>query len=144
MVPSVRDAVNKHVSWPQEPFDKKPLGLPKQAKVVSNPVTFSLNETMVAINASDVLSDLRSEELVLGKPKDNSLLSRLPRHLIEQRHFYPLFPPVDRTILPKTGTEDGIAAGMPLDVSYLKLGEWLNVKPDLLITPSMLPPFGKV
>ena len=144
MIPSVRDAVNKHVSWPQEPFDRKVLGLPKQAKVVSNPVTFSLNESMVAINASDVLYDLRSEEVVLGKPKDNSLLSRLPRHLIEQRHFYPLFPPVDRNILPKPGTADGVATGMPLDLSYFKLGEWLNVKPDLLITPSTLPPFGKV
>ena len=138
MIPSVRDAVNKHVSWPQEPFDRKVLGLPKQAKVVSNPVTFSLNESMVAINASDVLYDLRSEEVVIGHPKDNSLLSRLPRHLIEQRHFYPLFPPVDRS------TADGVATGMPLDLSYLKLGEWLNVKPDLLITPSTLPPFGKV
>ena len=144
MVPSVRDAVNKHVSWPQEPFHKPALGLPKQARMVTNPVTISLNETLVGISASDVLYNLRSEENVVGKPKDNSLLSRLPRHLIQQRHFYPLFPPGDRTTLPKTGTECGVATGMPLDVSYLKLGEWLNVRPDLLITPSTLPPFGKV
>lgn len=144
MVPSVRDAVNKHVSWPQEPFDKKALGLPKQVKMVTNPVAISLNETLVGISASDVLYDLRSEEVVVGKPKDNSLLSRLPRHVIQQRHFYPLFPPVDRNSLPKTGTSDGLATGMPLDLSYLKLGEWLNVRPDLLITPSTLPPFGKV
>ena len=144
MIPSVRDAVNKHVSWPQEPFDKRVLGLPKQARMVTNPVTISLNETLVGISASDVLYDLRSEEIVVGKPKDNGLLARLSRHLIQQRHFYPLFPPRDRTSLPKTGTDYSVATGMPLDVSYLKLGEWLNIKPDLLVTPSALPPFGKV
>ena len=144
MVPSVRDAVNKHVSWPQEPFHKPTLGLPKQARMVTNPVTISLNETLVSISASDVLYDLRSEEIVVGKPKDTSLLSRLPRHLIQQRHFYPLYPPGDRTLLPKIGTENGVATGMPLDLSYLKLGEWLNIRPDLLITPSTLPPFIKV
>jgi len=143
LVPSVRDLVNKHVSWPQEPFEKKPLGLPKQAKVVTNPVTISLNEIVVGISAQDVLYDLRREEVIVGKPKENSLLARLPRHLIQQRHFFPLFPPTDRTALPKPGTKDGVAIGMPLDVSYLKLGEWLNVTPDMLITPSALSPFAK-
>ena len=144
LVPSMRDAVNKHVSWPQEPFDKKVLGLPKQAKVVTNPVTISLNEIVVGISAQDVLDDLRREEIKVGKPKEQSILARLPRHLIQQRHFFPLFPPADRTSLLKTGTEEGVATGMPLDVSYLKLGEWLNVRPDMLITPSNLSPFAKV
>ena len=144
LVPSVRDAVNKHVSWPQEPFEKKLLGLPKQVKVVTNPVTVSLNEIVVGISSQDVLYDLRREEVVVGRPKDTSLLSRLPRHVIQQRHFYPLFPPSDRTGLPKTGTVEGVATGMPLDISYAKLGEWLNVRPDLLITPSALSPFAKV
>src|SRR5699024_7326972 len=36
LVPSVRDAVSKHVSWPQEQLPKKELGLPKQARMVSN------------------------------------------------------------------------------------------------------------
>ena len=144
MVPSTRDVVNKHVSWPQEPFARKELGLPKQAKMVSNPVTISLNEIVVGISAQDVLYELRREEVVVGRPKESSMLARLPKHLIQQRHFFPLFPPVDRTMLPKTGTEDGVATGMPLDVSYLKLGEWLDVRPDMLITPSALPPFAKV
>ena len=148
LIPSVRDAVNKHVSWPQEPFDKKHvnLGLPKAAKVVTNPVTISLNEIVVSISAHDVLYDLRREELTVGKPKENNLLARLPRHLIQQRHFYPIFPPTDRTTLakPTWRDEEAVATGMPLDVSYLKLGDWLNVRPDLLITPSALSPFAKV
>ena len=144
IIPSVRDAANKHVSWPQEPFTKKELGLPKQVSTVSNPVTISLNEIVVGISAQDILYDLRREEVVVGKPKENNILNRLPRHVIQQRHFFPVFPPVNRTILPKAGTEEGIATGMPLDISYMKLGEWLNVRPDVLILPSALSPFAKV
>jgi len=80
----------------------------------------------------------------VGAPKEHNVLMRLPKHLIQQRHFFPLFPPVNRTLLPKTGVEEGLATGVPLDVSYLKLGEWLNVRPDILITPSALSPFAKV
>lgn len=144
LVPSVRDIVNKHVSWPQEPFEKRTLSLPKQVKVVTNPVTISLNEIVIGISAQDVLYDLRREEVLVGRPSETSLLSRLPRHIIQQRHFYPIFPPSDRTNLPKTGTDEGVGTGMPMDVSYLKLGEWLNVRPDMLITPSALSPFAKV
>ena len=144
LVPSVRDALNKHVSWPQEPYAKKELGLPKQARMVTNPVTVSINEMVIGISAQDILYDLRREEVVVGKAKEGNILARLPRHLIQQRHFFPMFPPVNRSLLPKAGTEEGVATGMPLDISYLKLGEWLNVRPDVLISPSALSPFAKV
>lgn len=148
-VPSTRDVMNKHVSWPQDNLPGKKLGLPKQAKMVSNPVTISINEIVVAISAQDVLYELRSEEVTVGESKGSiakgsQLLSRLPRHLIQQRHFFPLYPPVDRTLLPKTGTEEGIATGVSMDVSYWKLGEWLEARPDMLIQPSALPQFAKV
>ena len=144
IIPSVRDAINKHVAWPQKNHEKKELGLPKQAKMVSNPVTILLNEIVIGISAQDILYDLRREELVVGRPKESNILARLPRHIIQQRHFFPIFPPVNRTNLPKTGTEESVATGMPLDVSYLKLGEWLNVRPDILVVPSALSPFAKV
>ncbi|KAL9593876.1 MAG: hypothetical protein Q9219_007343 [cf. Caloplaca sp. 3 TL-2023] len=143
-IPSTRDLLNKHVSWPQDNLPGKKLGLPKQAKMVSNPVTVSINEIVVGISAQDILYELRREEVVVGKPKENNLLARLPKYLIEQRHFFPLYPPVDRTLLPKTGTEEGVATGTPIDVSYLKLGEWLEARPDMLIQPSALPQFAKV
>lgn len=143
-VPSTRELMSKHVSWPQENIQGRKNGLPKQAKMVSNPVVVSINEVLVGISAQDILYELRREEVVVGKPKENNLLARLPKHLIQQRHFFPLYPPVDRTLLPKTGTEEGIATGMPLDVSYLKLGEWLEARPDMLIQPSILPQFAKV
>jgi DNA polymerase alpha subunit B len=143
LVPSVRDAVSKHVSWPQEQLPKKELGLPKQARMVSNPVTFSMNETVIGMCSHDVLWELRKEESWFGTPKDG-LLPRLVKYLIEQRHFNPIFPPSSRSSLPKPGTEDGLATGAALDVGYLKLGEWWNVRPDILIVPSLLPPFVKV
>ncbi|KAI9928168.1 hypothetical protein ASPWEDRAFT_39028 [Aspergillus wentii DTO 134E9] len=142
LVPSVRDAVSKHVSWPQEQLPKKELGLPKQVRVVSNPVTLSFNETVIGMCSHDVLFELRSEEAIHGRPKEGSLLTRLPKYLVEQRHFMPIFPPSSRESLPKSGS--GIATGAMLDLSYSKLGEWWNVRPDVLITPSVLPPFVKV
>ncbi|PWY66118.1 DNA polymerase [Aspergillus heteromorphus CBS 117.55] len=144
LVPSVRDAVSKHVSWPQEQLPKKELGLPKQVRMVSNPVTLSLNETVIGMCSHDVLYELRREEVLHGKPHEGSLLTRLPKYLIEQRHFQPMFPSSAREMLPHTGTESGLATGAMVDVSYAKLGEWWNVRPDVLIVPSMLPPFVKV
>lgn len=144
LVPSVKDAINKHVSWPQEPFPRKELGLPKSVKVIGNPMTLSLNEINLGISSQDIFTELRQEEVTGGKPKDPAVLARLPKYLIEQRHFFPLFPPASRESLPKTGTRSGIPAGAMLDTSYLKLGEIINVRPDLLIVPSALPPFAKV
>lgn len=144
LVPSVRDVIAKHVSWPQDPFPKKETGLPRQVRIVGNPMALSLNEVVMGISSQDPLFELRSEELVGGRPSDAQLLSRLPRYLIEQRHYFPLFPPMDRTKLPKTGTADGVATGSMLDTSYLRLGDMVNVRPDVLVVPSALPPFAKV
>lgn len=144
LVPSVKDVISKHVSWPQEPTPRKELGLPKSAKIIGNPMTLSLNEIAIGISSQDILTELRQSEVVGGRLKESSLLARLPAYLIEQRNFFPLFPPVDRGSLPKTGAGDNRPVGSMLDTSYLKLGEMVNVRPDVLIIPSALPPFAKV
>ncbi|KAJ5492169.1 DNA polymerase alpha subunit B N-terminal [Penicillium expansum] len=123
---------------------KKDLGLPKQVRMVSNPVTLSFNESVIGMCSHDVLSELRREEVLHGRPAEANLLTRLPKYLVEQRHFFPLFPPTARSNLPKPGSEGGLATGAMLDLPYMKLGEWWNVRPDILIVPSMLPPFVKV
>lgn len=143
LVPSVKDAISKHVSWPQEPFPRKDLGLPKSARIIGNPMTLSLNEISLGVSSLDVLQELRYEELVGGKAK-TEILARLPRYLIEQRNFFPIFPPSDRRTLTKTGTAGGMPAGAMLDTSYLKLGEIINVRPDLMIVPSIISPFARV
>ncbi|EEH09961.1 DNA polymerase alpha/primase associated subunit [Histoplasma capsulatum G186AR] len=146
LVPSVRDAISKHVSFPQEKLLKRDLDLfqTKQVRTVPNPVTLSLNENVFGMCSHDVLYELRQEEVLGGRPSEGGLLTRLSRYLIEQRHFLPVFPPTARGNLPKSGVEGGLATGAMLDTSYLKLGEWWNVRPDVLITPSILPPFVKV
>jgi DNA polymerase alpha subunit B len=144
LIPSVRDVIDKHISWPQDAFPRKELGLPKSARIIGNPMTLSMNEMVMGISSQDILYQLRHEELVGGKTSDPNLLSRICRYLIEQRHYFPLFPPTDRQKLPKTGTAEGVPVGAMLDISYLKLGEMMNVRPDVLIVPSSLPPFAKV
>ena len=145
LVPSARDAVSKHVAWPQDALVRKGLGLPKQARCVTNPTVISLNEVVVGVSAQDVFYDLRREEVNVGsRLTEPNLFARLARHVIRQSHFFPLFPPVNRDALPKPGFADGVATGTPIDVSYLKLAEWPSVRPDVLIMPSSLPPFSKV
>lgn len=146
LVPSVRDVIDKHVSWPQDAFPRRELGLPKAARIVGNPITLSMNEMVLGVSSQDVLYELRHEEVTGGRLTDANAMSRACRYLLEQRHYFPLFPPVDRRKLLKTGVDEGrgIATGPMLDTSYLKLGEMVNVRPDVLITPSTLPPFAKV
>lgn len=144
LIPSVKDAISKHVSWPQEPFPRKELGLPKSVRVIGNPMTLSINEISLGISSQDILTELKFSEVTGGANKDPSILGRLPKYLVEQRNFFPLFPPLDREKLPKTGTQGGRPVGSMLDISYLKLGDMINVRPDLLVVPSALPPFAKV
>ncbi|KAI8622978.1 DNA polymerase alpha/epsilon subunit B [Xylariaceae sp. FL1651] len=144
LIPSVRDVIDKHVSWPQEPFPKKDLGLPKMTRIVGNPMTLSINEMVLGISSQDILWDIHHQELVGSKPVTSDLMSRISRYLIEQRHYFPVFPPVDRSKLPKAGTAEGTPLGVGLDTSYLKLGEMVNVRPDVLVVPSALPPFARV
>lgn len=146
MVPSVRDVLDKHVSWPQDTIPRKELGLPKSVRIVSNPMTLSVNEMVLGLSSQDVLYELRSEELAknVGPGSGGDLMGRLCRYLVEQRHYFPLFPPSDRTKLPKTGTEEALATGAAVDLGYLKLGEMVNVRPDVMLVPSSLPPFSRV
>ncbi|KAI9780291.1 MAG: DNA-directed DNA polymerase alpha subunit pol12 [Candelina submexicana] len=144
LIPSIRDAISRHVSWPQDRLSRRDLGLPKQARLVSNPFTFALNEVTIGASAQDVLSALRLEEVISGKLTEPNILARLASYLIDQRHFFPLFPPPDQENLQKASSGNGLPVGAGLDTSYLRLGEWLNVRPDVLITPSVITPFAKV
>ncbi|KAI5862737.1 DNA polymerase alpha, subunit B [Durotheca rogersii] len=144
LVPSVRDIIARHVSWPQEPFPRKDLGLVKAVRIIGNPMTLSINEMVLGISSQDVLWDLHQQELTGGRPIDPDPLSRASRYLIQQRHYFPVFPPADRQKLSEAGAAEGLPIGAVLDTSYLKLGEIIDVRPDVLILPSALAPFAKV
>ncbi|KAK5122090.1 hypothetical protein LTR85_004336 [Meristemomyces frigidus] len=157
LVPSIRDAISKHVSWPQDRFPRQALGLPKQVQVVTNPILLSVNEIMFGISTQDILSELRRENVYQGRKGAafaDDMLARLTSAVIDQRHFFPIFPPQAREGLPKPagiagevpepGGEERLPVGASLELGYLQLGEWLNVKPDVLVLPSVLNPFAKV
>ncbi|KKY13925.1 putative dna polymerase alpha primase associated subunit [Diplodia seriata] len=157
---SVRDAIAKHVSYPQDRLKRQEVSLPRQATIVTNPVTISINEMVVGITSLDILDMLRREECVSEKAKMTNAMVRWGASLISQRSFCPVFPPTAREVFPKIEADrDGATAGegegeddridvLPvgamLDTSFVKLTEWLNVRPDVLITPSALTPFAKV
>jgi DNA polymerase alpha subunit B len=158
LVPSVRDIISKHVSFPQDRLPRAALGLPKQCQIVTNPITLSINEVVFGISSHDILSELRRENVYApgksGAGFNDDLLARLSGHLIDQRHYFPVFPAQSRENLPKIapvpgevpapGHEERQPIGANLDISYLKLAEWLKVRPDVLILPSTLTPFAKV
>jgi DNA polymerase alpha subunit B len=144
LCPSLRDAISKHVAWPQDRLARKELGLPKQASVVPNPMLISLNEVMFGISNLDIMQQISATEVVHKSVRQKNFLERLSRQILEQRHFFPLFPPADRQPSEQLPNELSFAPiGSCLDVAYLKLGE-LRVKPDVLLTTSILPPFVKV
>lgn len=144
LVPSVRDVLSRHVSWPQDLLPRKDLGLPRAVRIVPNPMNLFVNEMILGISSQDVLYELRSEELLAGDVPQGNPGARLSRYLLEQRHYFPVFPPADRSRLPKTGTEEGVAPGGVLDTGFLQLGEMGGVKPDVLLVPSALQPFARV
>jgi DNA polymerase alpha subunit B len=148
LCPSSRDAVARHVAWPQDKLvpRRADLALPRTVNLVTNPMLLSLNEAHVAVSNLDALQQIGATEAVARsvRMRGGEFLERLARQLLEQRHLFPVFPPADR--MPAVDDEEELPAGpigSCLDVAYLKLGE-LKVKPDVLVTPSMLPPFVKV
>lgn len=161
LVPNLRDAHHHHAAFPQDKFVKKELGLGaagKMVQCVTNPMTVSMNEITVGMSSIDILDMLRREELAGGKSKVVNIYERSARNIIEQRSFLPVFPPTAREKqLPpavveekviKSSTEQDpedeqgpspyLPLGSMVDTSYLKLGEMLTVRPDILITPSVL------
>lgn len=157
LVPSLRDAHHHHAAFPQDKFVKRELGLGaagKTVQCVTNPMTLSMNEFIVGMSSLDILDMLRREEITAGKAKATNPYERGARNMIEQRSFLPLTPPTAREKLAapapldqKLHKEDADAQqdpspflplGTMVDTSYLKLGEMLNVRPDILITPSVL------
>jgi DNA polymerase alpha subunit B len=150
IVPSLRDAVSKHAAWPQDRLVKKDFQLPRQASVVTNPITMSLNEIVLGISSLDVRDQLRATSLIGGKAAHGDFLARLCENVLSQRHYFPVFPPVERTSLGDTSSSsedvmdvDVKTIGASLDISYLKLGE-ISTGLDIMALPSSLKPFVKV
>lgn len=154
LVPSLQDACIKHCSYPQDSFDRKKLGLPKNIRVIPNPSTFSVNETMVACSNLDVFKDLR-EVFSPGETLPSNRFERIAGHIFDQRRFYPVFPgSINRTTKDNnTSLYSGLmgdqlattlVGGSSLEVPYMGLAELGDTLPDILVAPSELKFFAKV
>lgn len=167
LVPSLRDAHHHAAAFPQDKFLKKELGFGPTGKLVqcvTNPMTLSMNEFIVGMSTLDIFDMLRREEIASGKAQAVNFYERCAKNIIEQRNFLPLFPPTAREKLmapapveqkllqnkaangdkeeaeaeADQGPSPFLPLGTMLDTSYLKLSDMLNVRPDVLITPSAL------
>lgn len=135
LVPSTDDMIHTHYAYPQPFLDKSDptLGLPKRVRCLPNPSVFYVNELAIGVSTADTLGDLRREELVQrvqsgsqGTPQSkgvNDPIVRLARHVLGQRHFYPLFPPSP-------------VSRVPLDLSHSRLCAFDTSTPDLILLPS--------
>jgi len=147
-VPDVNDAMHSPV-FPQPPLQKPDLGDegpqdPGQIIMAPNPCTLHINEVVVGVSCIDVLMHLSQEDTAkeppaaegAGKkattavptPTKRSRLVRLAESLIEQRSYYPIFPPPPNAMVEMAQTKQ---FAMPC-------------VPDIMILPSRLQHFAKV
>ncbi|WOO78183.1 DNA polymerase alpha subunit B [Vanrija pseudolonga] len=146
LIPSVKDLISRHVAYPQAMLEREGLGLSKAVKLLPNPCTFSINEISIALASTDVLFHLRREEVFQraeeadpdpsvpagGNPQGDAIANAV-RHVLGQRHFYPLFP-----------APENVSHEVNLDVTHWNLLRLPESAPDVLILPSKLKHFSKV
>ena len=97
---------------------------------MSNPCTLQINEVTVGITSTDALLHLSTDETNANLPP-GSRITRMAQHFLQQRSYYPLFPPPS---LP----------GMEMNLELTKMKQWnMPCQPDLLILPSKLTTFAK-
>ncbi|OUM51618.1 hypothetical protein BVG19_g729 [[Candida] boidinii] len=90
LIPSTKDANNKHAAYPQDSFDRKLLGLTKNFKCFPDPCTFQLNEVLIGVSNMDIFKDLK--DVNKGSYAKQLRFDRISDHLIQQRRYYPIFP----------------------------------------------------
>lgn len=94
---------------------------------LSNPCTFKINELVFGVTSTDVMFHINSQEtnsnLLAG-----SRLRRIAQHMLQQRSYYPLFPP---------------PFSSPTNLDLKRMDNWqMPVMPDVLIAPSCLSCFA--
>lgn len=93
---------------------------------VSNPCTLQVNEIVIGVSGTDTIFHMSADE-TNGNLVPGSRLARISQHMLQQRSYYPLFPP---------------APGTNLDLKQMK--QWdMPCQPDILIVPSKLTSFAR-
>nr|XP_020447769.1 DNA polymerase alpha subunit B [Monopterus albus] len=126
-VPSQRD-VHHHFIYPQPPFTL-PNRIRDQAQhvtLVSDPCTLLIDGVTIGLTSTDILFHMGAEEISCGTGSDR--FSRILKHMLTQRSYYPLYPPVE-----------------DVNMDYEKFQSFgqMPLTPDVLIVPSELRYFVK-
>jgi DNA polymerase alpha subunit B len=138
LIPSQKDSCHPWVAFPQPPLGAtmsrdeyaslSNLGLVNRdgemiANLFPNPVQFTINEVVFAVSNNDIISDIMKVHTI----RTDRFICAFS-HIIQQRHFYPLFPPSANACLDSTR-----ALGSTDQDPCV-----LQVKPDVLILPSTM------
>ena len=99
-------------------------GSSPRVRCLSNPCTFKINEVVFGVTSTDILFHMSTEEIHHNLPPGGRL-RRIAQHVLQQRSYYPVFPP------PIHGQ------GTNLDLTHMD--QWkVPARPDVLILPSKL------
>ncbi|XP_004478644.2 DNA polymerase alpha subunit B [Dasypus novemcinctus] len=127
-VPSLRDVHHEPV-YPQPPFSHPDLPREDKERVrfVSEPCTLSVSGVIFGLTSTDLLFHMGAEE-INSSSGTSDRFSRILKHILTQRSYYPLYPP----------QED-----MAIDYEHFLAYAQLPVTPDIFIVPSELRYFVK-
>ncbi|KAG8189941.1 hypothetical protein JTE90_009081 [Oedothorax gibbosus] len=116
LVPSTRDIHHESI-YPTPPFSVERAT--KRLYLASDPCILNIEGVVFAITSTDILLHLGKEEI--SHPQQPDRLGRLCKHILTQKHFYPLHPP----------HED-----LNVDSLHCELHASLPVMPHVLVVPS--------
>ncbi|KAM3612586.1 uncharacterized protein V6R79_010628 [Siganus canaliculatus] len=126
-VPSQRD-IHHHFIYPQPPFTLPNLSKDQAQRVtlVPDPCTLLIDGVTFGLTSTDILFHMGAEEISCGTGSDR--FSRILKHMLTQRSYYPLYPPVDE-----------------VNMDYEKFQSFgqMPLSPDVLLIPSELRYFVK-
>ncbi|XP_055015393.1 DNA polymerase alpha subunit B isoform X2 [Boleophthalmus pectinirostris] len=126
-VPSQRDIHHSFV-YPQPPFTLTNLDKDQAQRVtlVPDPCTLLIDGVSFGLTSTDILFHMGAEEISSGTGSDR--FSRILKHILTQRSYYPLYPPVEE-----------------VNMDYEKFQSYgqMPLTPDILIIPSELRYFIK-
>ncbi|XP_004618469.2 DNA polymerase alpha subunit B [Sorex araneus] len=127
-VPSLRD-VHHEPLYPQPPFTcpDLPPGDKKRVRFVSEPCTLCVGGVTLGLTSTDVLFHMGAEEISRASGTSDRF-SRILKHILTQRSYYPLYPP-----------QEDLAVDFERFYAYAQL----PFTPDVLIVPSELRYFVK-
>ncbi|CAL8357140.1 unnamed protein product [Merluccius merluccius] len=126
-VPSQRDIHHRFI-YPQPPFTLPDLSKDQAQRVtlVPDPCTLLIEGVTLGLTSTDILFHMGAEEISCAAGSDR--FSRILKHLLTQRSYYPLYPPVE-----------------DVNMDYEKFQSYgqMPLSPDVLIVPSELRYFIK-